>query len=101
MKRPYDEHKNQTGLTHQVEDRNSYRSFLLFNFHKTIDPIEETPREEDFQEDSLEAEASRAEEDSQEEEDIQEAEECHLEDHQEADGDHRRCPCRRYIKENW
>jgi len=97
MKQPYDEHKNRIGLTHQAEDRNNCRNSLLFDFHKTINPTEETPREED----SREVEASRAEEDSQEEEDTQEAEECRLEDHQEAVGDHRQCPCRRHIKENW
>jgi len=97
MKQPYDEHKNQIGLTHQAEDRNNYRNFLLFDFHKTIDPTEETPWEED----SREEEASQAEGASQEEEDIQEVEECHPEDHQEAVGDHRHYLCHKYIKENW
>jgi len=100
-KRPYDEHKNRIGLTHQVEDRSNCRNFLLFDSHKTIEPIEETPQEEDFQEDSLEVEASRGVEASQEVEDTQEAEECHLEDHQEAAGDHRHCRCPKHIKESW
>jgi len=101
MKQPYDEHKNQIGLTHQAEDRNNCWNFLPFDSHKTIDPAEETPQEEDSQEDSLEAEVSRAEEDTQEVEDIQEAEECHPEDHQEAVGGHRHYPCCKYIKESW
>jgi len=101
MKRLYDEHKNRIGPTHQVEDRNDCQNFLLFDFHKTIDPTEETPRGEDSQEDSLEVEASQAEEDTQEAEDIQEAEEYHLEDHREAIGGHCHYPCRKYIKENW
>jgi|SRR6266702_2024170 len=101
MKRLYDEHKNRTGPTHQVEDRNNYRNSLPFDFHKTIDPTEETPQEEDSQEDSLEEEASQAEEDIQEAEDTQEEEEYHLEDHREVIGDHRHYPCRKYNKENW
>jgi len=101
MKRPCDEHKNQIGLTHQAEDRNNCRNSLLFDFRKTIDPTEETPQEEDFQEDSLGVEAFREEEASQEAEDTQEAEECHPEDHQEVVGDHRHYLCHRYIKENW
>jgi len=43
MKQPCDEHKNQIGLIHQVEDRNNYWNFLLFDSHKTIDPTEEIP----------------------------------------------------------
>ncbi len=101
MKRPYDEHKNQTGPIHQAEDRNNYRNSLLFDSHKTINLTEETPQEEGSQEDSLEEEDSRAEEASQEVEDTQEAEGCHPEDHQEADGDHRHYPCHKHIKENW
>src|SRR6266571_2595618 len=95
MKWPCDEHKNQIGLIHQVEDRNNYRNFLLFDSHKTIDPTEEIPQEEDFQEDSLEVEAF------QEAEDTWEEEEHHPEDHQEAVGDHRHYPCHKRIKENW
>jgi len=91
MKQLYDEHKNRIGLIHRVEDRNNYRNSLLFDFHKTIDPTEGSQEAEDFRE--VEA--------SQEEEDTQGAEECRLEDHQEAVGDHRQCPCHRHIKENW
>jgi len=97
MKQLYDEHKNRIGLIHRVEDRNNYRNSLLFDFHKMIDLTE------DFQEAeaSREVEVFRVEEASQAEEDIQEAEEYRLEDHQEAAGDHRHCPCHRSIKENW
>jgi len=101
MKRPYDEHKSQIGLTHQVEDRNDYRNSLLFDFHKTIDPVEGTPPEEGFPEDSLEEEVSQVEEDSLEEEDTREEEEYHPEGHQEVVGDHHHYPCHKYIKESW
>jgi len=97
MKQLYDEHKNRTGLIHQVEDRNNYRNSLLFDFHKTIDPTEDSQKAEV----SREVEVSRVEEASQAEEDTQEAEEYRPEDHQEAVGDHRQCPYRRSIKENW
>jgi len=100
MKQLYDEHKSQTGPIHQAEDQNDCRNSLPFDFHKTIDPTEETPQAEDSQEDSPEAEASQAEEDTQEAEDIQEAEEYHLEDHQEAIGGHRHYLCRKHIKGN-
>jgi len=100
-KRPCDEHRNQIGLIHQAEDRNNCQNSLLFDSHKTIELIEETPQEEDSQEDSLEVEASREAEASQEVADIQEEEEYHREDHQEAVGDHRHYPCHRCIKENW
>jgi len=84
-----------------VEDRNNYRNFPLFDFHRTIDPTEETSQEEDFLEGFQEVEDSPEGEDFPEEEDTQEAEECHREDHQEVAGDHRRYPYPRRIKENW
>ncbi len=101
MKRPYDEHKNRISLTHQVEGQSDCRNFLLFDSHRTIDPTEEIPQEEDSQEGFLEEEVSRAEEDTQEAEDTQEVGEYHLEDHQEAVGGHRHYQCRKHIKENW
>jgi len=84
-----------------VEDQNNYRNSLPFDFHKTIDPIEETTQEEDSQEDSLEGEASREAEASQEAEDTPEGEEYHPGDHQEAVGDHHHCLCHKHIKGNW
>ena len=45
-------------------------------------------------------EDSLVEEDIPVEEDIQAEEEYHLEDHQEAVGDHRHCQCHKPIKEN-
>jgi len=100
MKRPYDEHKNQIGLTHLAGGRNNCRNSLLFDFPRMINP-EETPQEEGSQEGSLEEGASREEEDTQGVEDTQEEEEYHPEDHQEAVGDHRHYLCRKYNKENW
>jgi|SRR6266702_2213633 len=86
---------------HQVGDRNDYQNSPLFDFHRTIDPTEEPPWEEDSLEDFQEVEDSPEEEDFLEVEDTWEEEEYHQEDHQEAVGDHHRCPCPRRIKENW
>ncbi len=100
-KHPYEEPLDPTEQIHQAGDRNDYQNFPLFDFHKTINPTEESPQEEDFPEDFQEVEDSPEEEDSLEEGDIQEEEEYHWEDHQEAVGDHHRYPCPRRIKENW
>jgi len=78
-----------------VEDRNNYWNSIPFDFHKMIDPIEETTQEEDSQEASQEAEAT------QEAEDTPEEEEYHPEDHQEAVGDHHHCLCHKHTKGNW
>jgi len=94
-KQPCDERKNQIDLIHQVEGQNNYQNFLLFDFHKTIEPTEGTLQGEDSPEASPEEEASR------EVEDIREEEEYHPEDHQEALGDRRPYLCRKCIKENW
>jgi len=56
--------------------------------------------EDSQEEDSLEEEDFPEEEDSPEEEDTQEEEEYHLEDHQEAVGDHHRYQCHKPIKES-
>ncbi len=100
-KRPCEEPQGPTEQTHQVGDRNDYQNFLPFDFHKTTDPTEETPQEEDSQEDSLEVEASLEEEGFQEAEDTQEEEEYRPEDHQEAVGDHHHYPCHKHTKGNW
>ena len=100
-KHPYEEPLDLTEQIHPVGDWNDYQNSLLFDFHRTIDPIEEPPQEEDFLEDFQEVEDSLEEEDFPEEEDTQEEEEYRREDHQEAVGDHHRYPCLRHIKENW
>ena len=71
-KHPYEEPLDPTEQIHQAGDRNDYQNFPLFDFHKTINPTEESPQEEDFPE-----------------------------DFQEVAGDHRRYPYPRRIKENW
>ncbi len=100
MKQPCDEHKNQTDLTHQVEDRNNYQSYHPFDSPKTTNLGEDSPEEEDSPEDFPEAEDSPEVEDSPEAEGTREEEEYHREDHQEVVGGHRRYPCRRPNKGN-
>src|SRR6266702_105365 len=101
MKQLYDEHENQTYLTHLAEDRSNYLNSLLFDYHKTIDPTEETPQEEDSPEDSLEEGDSPEVEDSLEEEDTQEEAAYHREAHPEAHGEHRHYTCNKHNKERW
>ncbi len=96
-KQLFNERKSQTNLTHQVEDRNAYQSYHLFDSHKMINQGEDSPKEED----SLEVEDSLEEEDSPEAEDTREEEECHPEDHQEAVGDHHHYLCHKPIKGSW
>src|SRR6266702_4928190 len=98
------EQQDRTKRTHQVEGQNNCWNFHLSDFPKTInhedfleDSLEEGfPEEEAFpeEEDFLEVE------DSPEVEDIQAAEEYHLEDHQEVDGDCHRYQCHKPIKGN-
>ncbi len=82
-------------------DQNNCRNYRLFDSRKTTeltgDPLEEEVSPEEV---SPEEEVSLEEEVSPEEEDIQEEEEYHLEDHQEAVGDHHRYQCHKPIKES-
>jgi len=77
-----------------VEDPKDCWNYHPFNFPKTTNQGEDSPEEED----SPEGEDSPEEEDSLVAEDTQAEEEYHLEDHQEAVGDHRRCLCRKPLK---
>jgi len=78
-----------------VVDLKYSQSCHLFDSHKTTDPEESPPEEEDFPEDFLEVE------DSPEEADTQVEVEYHLEDHQEEAGDRHRLPYHKHNKENW
>jgi len=84
----------------QVEDQNNCRNYRPSDSHKTTELTEDSPEEEASQgeEAFLEGEASPEEGASQAEEDIWEEEEYHLEDHQEAAGDHHHCQCHKPIK---
>jgi len=67
-----------------VEGQNDCRNYHPFDSRKTINPEEDSPKEEDFPE----AEDSLEEEDFPEAEDTPEEEEYRLEDPQEVVGDH-------------
>jgi len=89
--------RDQTYQIHQAEDQNSCPNYHQSDYRKMTDP-EDYPKE-DSPEDSREEEDSReGEEDSLEVEDTRAEEEYRLEDHQEVDGDHPHCQCRKPIK---
>ena len=83
-----------------MEDQSNYWSYRLFDSCKTINQKGGSPEEEAFREDSPEEGDSQEVEASLEEEDTQEEEEYHLEDHQEAVGDHHHYQCHKPIREN-
>jgi len=88
MKRcPYKEPLDPISLIRQVGDQNDYLNYHPSDFRKTIESTQDLQEEEASPEEEVfpEGEASPEEEDTQEEE------EYHLEDHQEAVGDHHRC----------
>jgi len=85
-KRPYKELLDPIGLIHQAGDQNDYQSCHPFDFRKTTERTGDLPEEE------------ASPEVSPEEEVIPEEEEYHLEDHQEAVGDHHRYQCRKLHK---
>src|SRR6266702_7655710 len=93
---------------HPAEGQNGCPNYCPFDFHKTIelmqDPLEEEVSQEEEaspeEEVSPEEEASPEEEVSLEEEDTWEEEEYHLEDLLEAVGDHHHYQCHKPIKGN-
>ncbi|SRR6266702_3741381 len=102
-KQRYKGPRDQIEQTHQAEDQNDYLSCHQSDFPKMIDQGGPQKAEDSLEEgDSLgETEDSLGEtEDSPEVEDTREEEECHLEDHREAVGDHPRSQYHKPIKES-
>ena len=90
MKRHSGEPSGPTEQTHRVGDQNNYRNSPLSDFPRMIDPTG-----------GYQGADSPEESDSPEEEDTQAVEEYHLEDHQEAVGDHHCYQCHKPTKGSW